>query len=68
MFHCSPLRIDVSGELVLQGGYNPLTKQTYGGSSGGGTWLLTRHPIDHAKIAMERAAPIAKAFPVVRIT
>jgi len=45
-----------SDELVLQGGYNPLTKQTYGGSSGGGTWLLTRHPIDHAKIAMERAA------------
>lgn len=45
-----------SDELVLQGGYNPLTKQTYGGSGGGGTWLLTRHPIDHAKIAMERAA------------
>jgi len=45
-----------SDELVLQGGYNPLTKQTYGGSAGGGTWLLTRHPIDHAKIAMERAA------------
>jgi len=45
-----------SDELVLQGGYNPLTKQTYGGSAGGGTWLLTRHPIDHAKIAMERVA------------
>ena len=45
-----------SDELVLQGGYNPLTKQTYGGSGGGGTWLLTRHPIDHAEIAMERAA------------
>ena len=45
-----------SDELVLQGGYNPLTKQTYGGSGGGGTWLLTRHPIDHAKIARERAA------------
>ena len=38
-------------ELVLTGGYNPLTKQTYGG-----TFLLTRHPIDHAKIAMEKEA------------
>ena len=38
-------------ELVLTGGYNPVTKQTYGG-----TFLLTRHPIDHAKIAMEKEA------------
>ena len=47
-----------SEELVLQGGYNPISKQTYGGSpgtaGGGGTWILTKHPIDHAKIAREK--------------
>ena len=35
-----------SGEIVLQGGWDPITKKTYGGPSGGGTWILTKDPID----------------------
>ena len=32
-------------EVVLQGGYDPITKTTYGGDS---TWILTKDPIDGA--------------------
>jgi len=35
-----------SEELVLQGGWDPISKKTYGGPGGGGTWILTKNPID----------------------
>eukprot|EP00584_Thalassiosira_punctigera_P000126 CAMPEP_0172536550 /NCGR_PEP_ID=MMETSP1067-20121228/8300_1 /TAXON_ID=265564 ORGANISM="Thalassiosira punctigera, Strain Tpunct2005C2" /NCGR_SAMPLE_ID=MMETSP1067 /ASSEMBLY_ACC=CAM_ASM_000444 /LENGTH=635 /DNA_ID=CAMNT_0013321647 /DNA_START=133 /DNA_END=2036 /DNA_ORIENTATION=- len=47
-------------ELVLQGGYDPTNERTFGstpGTAGGGaTWILTKRPIDHSKIAKEKAA------------
>ena len=39
-------------ELILHGGYNPTSKQSHDTQ----TWMLTKHPIDHAKIAQEKRA------------
>jgi len=40
-------------ELILHGGYNPTSsKQSHDTQ----TWMLTKHPIDHAKIAREKRA------------
>ena len=40
------LTATTSEELVLQGGWDPISQKTYGGPAGGGTWILTRTPID----------------------
>jgi len=41
------LTATTSEELVLQGGYDPISKKTYG-AGGRGTWILTKNPIDLA--------------------
>jgi len=46
------LTATTSEELVLQGGYDPRSQKTYGGPAGG-TWILTKHPIDPT-IAIQR--------------